>query len=944
VGQYVGGRQNLILNLQGLAQNLKRLGNGKVWLIGTAQQTLTEDDPRASLNSPELYKLKDRFPIQIDLESRDIKEICYRRLLEKSPAGVTALGRLFDQHGQALRQHTKLQDAKYYDADFTKETFVNLYPFLPAHFDILLHLLGALAKSTGGIGLRSAIKVLQDILVDDTDGHPPVADQPVGYLATTVTLYDALEKDIRRAFPSIHQAVGKVLIRFPDSSLHQDVAKTVAVLQILGNLPVTLQNVASLMHPMIDTPSRFDDVKTAVEALIADPLVPVGEQDSHLCFFSEKLNDIEQERGNLPLRSLETRRILHGALREAFSPLPSTQLQGTMAVQTGLKAQVSVGNPTALAGERNIIQTVVEWVEAQDYAKARTRLVDESRHRSAQHIIYLLGRNSPEMDTLVADIYRCQEIVQRYRHEPDGEVKEYCQGQSDRAERLIRDDLQPLIKRSLAQGSFIFHGETTAVDSLDQDVVDACKKHLGGIAGQVFDRYSEAPVRADTALAEKFLRAGNLTAVTSSIDPLGLVQVSGGRPSIKTDHKALVGIRDYIERMGTVDGKRLTEHFTDAPFGWSQDTLRYVVAAMLVAGEIKLKVSGREVTVNGQQAIEALKTNNSFRSVGVALREGRPSNDVLARAASRLTDLIGDPIIPLEADISKAATKYFPQFQHQFAPLAEKLAGLALSGEDRLRDLNQELADVLLTDASDAPQRLGGEESILYDSLKWASEVKHALENGLEQTVRQLQQHRSGIEALPDSGIPAQLKSALTEELILLRERLAQTDFYQHAADFSTLLTSLRTHVRDAAGQMEGAQNQHLQEAAQDLTRLPEWGELTQEEQNNVLAKLEELVLTVSHDLQGLKALINQEFVMHSRVSELKDRIARQGQERSRQRLEAEKAKAKQEGKTKLTRAINVPTAITEASQLDTLIQELQALRHELALYSDIEVRITIQD
>jgi hypothetical protein len=136
LGQYVGGRQHLILNLQGLAQNLKRLGDGKVWLIGTAQQTLTEDDPRAALNSPELYKLKDRFPVQIDLESRDIKEICFRRLLGKSPAGATELSTQFDLHGQVLRHHTRLQDAKYYDADFTKETFINLYPFLPAHFDI----------------------------------------------------------------------------------------------------------------------------------------------------------------------------------------------------------------------------------------------------------------------------------------------------------------------------------------------------------------------------------------------------------------------------------------------------------------------------------------------------------------------------------------------------------------------------------------------------------------------------------------------------------------------------------------------------------------------------------------------------------------------------------------------------------------------------------------
>jgi Family of unknown function (DUF6079) len=363
VGQYVGGRQNLILNLQGLAQNFKRLGDGKVWLIGTAQQTLTEDDPRASLNSPELYKLKDRFPIQIDLESRDIKEICYRRLLEKSPAGAIELGKWFDHHGQALRQHTKLQDAKYYDADFSKETFVHLYPFLPAHFDILLHLLGALAKSTGGIGLRSAIKVLQDILVDDTDGHPPVADQPVGYLPTTVTLYEALEKDIRRAFPSIHQAVGKALIRFPDSSLHREVAKTVAVLQILNNLPVTLQNVASLMHPAIDAPSGFDAVKAAVADMIADPLVPFGEQDGNLRFFSEKLNEIEQERGNIPPRSIETRRILHEALREAFAPLPAVHLLGTLAVPTGLKAQMGGGNPTALAGERNTIQRWSNWWE-----------------------------------------------------------------------------------------------------------------------------------------------------------------------------------------------------------------------------------------------------------------------------------------------------------------------------------------------------------------------------------------------------------------------------------------------------------------------------------------------------------------------------------------------------------------------------------------------------
>jgi len=57
VGQYVGPRPNLILNLDGLAKNLKNIGDGKVWIVGTAQQTLTADDAKAALNSPELFKL-----------------------------------------------------------------------------------------------------------------------------------------------------------------------------------------------------------------------------------------------------------------------------------------------------------------------------------------------------------------------------------------------------------------------------------------------------------------------------------------------------------------------------------------------------------------------------------------------------------------------------------------------------------------------------------------------------------------------------------------------------------------------------------------------------------------------------------------------------------------------------------------------------------------------
>jgi hypothetical protein len=144
VGQYVSAKPNLILNLDGFAKNLKQLGGGSVWLFATAQQTLTEDNPSAILNAPGLYKLKDRFPIQINLEATDIKEICHKRLLAKSAKGQEVLGALFDSYGPQLRTATQLKDAGIYEVPLDKKTFVNLYPFLPAHFELLMQLLSRL--------------------------------------------------------------------------------------------------------------------------------------------------------------------------------------------------------------------------------------------------------------------------------------------------------------------------------------------------------------------------------------------------------------------------------------------------------------------------------------------------------------------------------------------------------------------------------------------------------------------------------------------------------------------------------------------------------------------------------------------------------------------------------------------------------------------------------
>ena len=941
LGQYVASLPDLILNVDGLAKNIKEIGQGKAWLIGTAQQTLTEDDPRAALNSPELYKLQARFPIQIDLPAKDIKEICYRRLLGKSPDGDDALSELFDKHGQALRHNTKLDNAAYYNAEFDKETFTNLYPFLPAHFDILLHLLGALAKSTGGAGLRSAIKVIQDILIEKNENQEPLAEQAVGKLATTETLYDALDKAIQRANPSIYNAVNKALIRFPDSALHQEIAKTVAVLQILGNMPVSEKNITSLTHPFIDSPSREEAIKKAIEDLKVDSSVPFGEKDGNLMFFSEKVNEIEKERAELVVHAIDQRRILNASLGEVFTPLPSTRLNNTLTITSGLKI-VSGHQHLSLKGDRETIQILVEFTNPADYDATRVRLLDESRMAAYRHTIFLLGRTQEEQYQINTEIYRCREIANRHRNDADQEVREYCQSQLDRA-AVLTQELESLIKNKFTKGSFIFQGKVTAVESLSQDLMEASRKHLAEVAKGVFDRYEEAPMRVETNIAEKILKLENLKAVTKELDPLDLIKIEGHTPTIQSKHKALVSIKDYLEYNGVVDGKRLSDHFSSAPFGWSPDTLRYMIAILLINGEVKLKISGREITVPGQQAIEALRTNTAFRSISVALSDAPPDPQILARTSKRMTELTGESVIPLAQNISKAGIRFFPNFQQRYGSLEEKLANLNLPGVERIQSLKRDIQMVLETDASDLPQRLGGEESALYENLKWAEDIHQALERGLEAGIKDLRSHVAAIRDLPDAGLPGQLKNQVIDEILLpVAERLDKDNFFQFADDINTVLTTIQASVSATVDKMLETQATSLREEKEDLQKLYDWKEMTQEEQDNQLARIDQLKIQPPSNLQGLKTIVAQNYIIQTTIAEVRTEIVNEAEKRRKERLTNERKKVGDSGK--LTRNLMIASKITNLSQMDALLNQLREIKKELELYKEIEINIEIED
>src|SRR3954468_13157752 len=98
VGQFVARDVQKMLDLQAVVQSLGRVGRGKMWLIVTSQEKLTElvgglDDKRV-----ELARLMDRFPLQVHLEPSDISEVTSRRILTKNSAGERLLREQFEKY------------------------------------------------------------------------------------------------------------------------------------------------------------------------------------------------------------------------------------------------------------------------------------------------------------------------------------------------------------------------------------------------------------------------------------------------------------------------------------------------------------------------------------------------------------------------------------------------------------------------------------------------------------------------------------------------------------------------------------------------------------------------------------------------------------------------------------------------------------------------------
>lgn len=718
VGRYVAESTARLENLRAIVEQFgkesqNRVGRlvgqapAPVWLIVSSQEKLDEVvHALGGERRVDLAKVQDRFQTRVDMVPADIREVATRRVLAKKPAGEQRLGQLFDQHGARLKTHTRLERTAR-KQEMRRDEFILFYPYLPHFIDLSIEIvsglrgLGGAPRHIGGSN-RTLIKQAYEMLV-----HPRIRlkDRPVGALVTLEPIYDLLEgslpSETRHEIEAIAGRAGA------DDPWPARVAKALALLQPIRDLPRTEENVAALLYGRLGDDSPLPDVRRAI-AWLAEHQYVGQEQGAGWKLLSTEEIRWQRERDAHQPYARDKDEILAAQLKALFdAPALSAALHGGRTFRTRVEWRGRVIQDGAH------LPVQLRLADGPEAFAAEVEMAAADSHTQRDTLFWIMARTD-ELEEGLVQAARSDHMINRYRllkgqtELKDTEKSSLADEES--AAGKHREGVQAELKRALAAGRGVFRG-------VRRNGGDFGATHDQVLAGfykfALPDLYPKLEMgvrpKLKGATADRILKAANLNGLPAvfygSPDGFDLVTPrEGGKYAVDVDAPLLKEVRSYLERESSfgnkVTGKGLEERFGRPPYGWEAGTLMLALAALLRGGALVVTYQGRRYRDHlDPQGHGVFDSAAAFRAAAFAPR-GAADLKTLVAAAQRYERLTGQPVDIEETAIAAAFKKLAGEELGRLPGAAAVARANGLPGADTLGDYGRAL-EALRDDGSD---------------------------------------------------------------------------------------------------------------------------------------------------------------------------------------------------------------------------------------------------
>ena len=848
VGQYVASNVDLILNVQGMMQIFKDEFRGDVWVIATAQQTLTEDNRQAQLNSNELFRLNDRFPVKVDIEANDIKEIITKRLLGKSKDGQNYLKNLFDSNEGLLKNsiHLTLQERSLYNQVLTAESFANLYPFLPVHIDILLSLLQKLASRTGGVGLRSVIRLIRDILVDN---H--LADANIGQMAGPEHFYDVLHADMERnSAKEIVIAADKAIQIFNGNNFAIRICKTIAVMQLLDDFNLSFDNICALIYNTVGANVDKVRVRQTLEDIMQTDGLTLQEIDGKYQFMTNAILGIREERNKIIPRDSEKAEVLQKQLQDIFTPTPSVNVYQSKTITAGI--ELTERNRPYVIHSTTSLKINIRFAEGSNFDEIHQFLLTESTRNENSRTLFWLCTLSKDKEPILQDIVRSQNIKNRHQNETNKEIQAYLRAQTDNADEKKRQ-LGLILREAMGNSEIIFRGNPQQVNAETYKTVA-----LKSIAEKVFEKYPLASANMKADCVTKLASYSDITTIPDALNPFKIINKNKG--IIDVSHLAISAIKDFIASRNEVTGQELMNYFERDPYGWAKDTIRYIVALTLKASIIQIRVAGKNITVFGDSAVEAMANNNSFNKISISLNtDGALSIPELLKAAQNLVSLFNcGKVAPVKDHIAKEAYTKTKYYITRFNSLLPTFETFDLAGLQMMRSAINYAQRIIESEGGEAAYLLGKDNDCV-NAFRYAMDIMKCNQSAsLFDHIKHIYHIIKECKNLPELVQLSDFRKHINYVAQLYNDYIKNPDLYLIVSDITDLRNQVDSYLQQGCIEFQTESNAQLSESREGIMALPEYVQLTEEQKSEIEILLNKLNIDCrSHSIESLREMVN---------------------------------------------------------------------------------------
>lgn len=830
VGQYVARDIQKMLDLQAIVQQLGVKGRGKVWVMVTSQEKLSDVVGYLDDNRTELARLQDRFPYKPVLEPSDIAEVTSRRVLGKSAQGEVTLTELFQQHQGRLATHTKL-DTKIRLPDLNGKSFADLYPLLPYQIELIiqvvsgLRLSGGASKQFGGAN-RAIIKLAQELLTNPQSG---LADQPVGALVTLDRVYDLQSNNIDSQYRSkISDIATKA-----SHPLAVQVAKAICLLQFVDQVPATERNVAVVLHPAVDADSLESLVQEACRQL-ADLNLIRKAADGNYKIPTPQEEDWEITRSQQSPTLHDRNRLLGDTLKLNWEPVPSAALGA--GVKT-FKAALNFRGSELVKGE---VPVRVERVDGSEVLEER---VEQLRQTSQQekNTFFWAMRASQELDRALGEWYRSQKVIELKGQGATDKGQVQLVSEERRKLDGFRQEACRLLDQTLIHGKVLLNGGICDLPANPASAVDAMREALREGLAKIYDRFADAEVSPSSDELNKLLGADNLKGLIGSIEKLRLCKEEGGQWVIDTNRPALQAVLNRIQmKSAGWSGKELADHFGEAPYGWMLDAVKFLVAALQVGGKLKATHNAQSFVGTANPQVRPLfANNNNFRSTLFAAHAGvlRPE-DVLQ--ASQLFQRFAGKTVPgvQPGPLAREIRAKAVGVNADLNSVSRAMAPLQLPGIEALEQASEQVSTWQDNNDEEVVKAFRSSAEAVKEAWHRAKGIQEVLVARSEDLRRARQALSAQVwgQLQQEADLPAELQEAHAS----LEDRLQAPSFYEKLAEIDQLTRKLEeayAQRRQAAQQALSAQ---VQQRVQQLEQAPGFTALEPERQKQLKAPLQQ--------------------------------------------------------------------------------------------------------